>query len=452
MVLLPIKKCIFANRKSEMRKFLLAILLLFASASALVAQDDTERDSLLVQMLHAIDVGNMRIETLVQDSIRLSARISMIEAQTRQCIRMNDSLVGVIAGDSVSMSENRAVIDSLEDSLYRLSDKVGRLRANNNYLRGLRDSLILQNNNIQTELREKNELLNSTITALKEKEKLFVEKEQLYKDAIANSNVDKVKLQGEINAKNMSIDAKAVEIDYLQRNINEKERILDAQQQNYAKLSLEKEHYFNLADSLRTRLVEAEKTILKKEEQLKYTEQRAKDAETKIAAATSRKKKVSAVQGIAMRTFRTPNWVLSPAINDEGSTVYKITNRNAGKIEFDYITGAYVMLWNLSHTPDDTKFRRFDQDFSYSLGLYVGFGGSNLFKNFYVGPTFKFLDFFHLSVGVNICEYEILNDGVSEGDVLQAGWSISDQTRKAWMAKPFFSLSFDLDFISYIKR
>ena len=96
--------------------------------------------------------------------------------------------------------------------------------------------------------------------------------------------------------------------------------------------------------------------------------------------------------------------------------------------------------------------KRFDQDFSYSLGLYVGFGGSNLFKNFYVGPSFKFLDFFHLTAGVNVCEYEMLTGTYQEGDELPAGFSLSDQISKVWKPKPFVSLSFDLDFISYIKK
>lgn len=442
--------------KSLSKKIFLAVALALV-APVLLAQQPADslvrpHDSVLIR--HEIHLANMRIESLKTDSVRLTNRISMIEAMANYYIAATDSLSLNIDSISQLSEEKDITIDSLNSTLGTMAETCQRIKANNHYLRQLRDSLIIQNNNIQTELQEKNELLNSTITALKEKETLFLEKEELYKNAIANSNVDKVKLQGEINVKETSIAAKSVEIEYLQKSVNEKERILEAQQHNYEKLSLEKERYFHLADSLRNRLVEAEKVILQKNEQLKYTEQRAKDAESKISAATSRKKKVSAIQGIAMRTFRTPDWDLSPAI-DNGTTVYKIINRNAGSIEFDYITGASVMLWDLTKNKKTESLKevtRFDQDFSYSLGLYVGFGGSNLFKNFYVGPTFKFLDFFHFSTGVNICEYEILNDNVSEGDVLQTGWSISDQTRKAWMAKPFFSLSFDLDFISYIKR
>ena len=70
-------------------------------------------------------------------------------------------------------------------------------------------------------------------------------------------------------------------------------------------------------------------------------------------------------------------------------------------------------------------------------------------KNFYVGPSYKFLDFFHVSAGVNVAQYTMLADGYEEGSVLPAGWSI--QTTKQWKVTAYFSLSFDLDFISYKK-
>lgn len=227
-------------------------------------------------------------------------------------------------------------------------------------------------------------------------------------------------------------------------------------------LLLEKEKYQQLSDSLRTRLIETEKNIIRTNEELKYTQQRAKDAEAKVSAATARKKKVCAIQGIAMKTFRTPNWSLAPDKTEDGNVFYKIINKNGGDVEFDYTAGAYVMLWDLTHIGkrhenDSTNkkyldIKKFDQEFSYSLGLYVGFGGSNLFKNFYVGPSFKFLDFFYFTAGINVCEYEMLTGAYQEGAELPAGFSLNDQISKVWKPKPFFSLSFDLDFISYIKK
>ena len=284
-----------------------------------------------------------------------------------------------------------------------------------------RDSLALVNHVLQNQVKT----MEQKLERLEEKQKFYEEKESFYK----------------------------IE---MMRDLRE----------NNEKLLTEKEQYQHLSDSLRQRLTEAEKNIIRTNEELKYTQQRARDAEARVSNATARKKKVAAIQGIAMKTFRTPNWSLAPnRIVDEDGNVrvgYKIVNKNGGEVEFDYTAGAYVMLWDLTRKPQpvsiDTiskkhlEIKKFDQEFSYSLGLYVGFGGSNLFKNFYVGPSFKFLDFFHLTAGVNVCEYEMLTGAYQEGDELPAGFSLTDQISKVWKAKPFVSLSFDLDFISYIKK
>ena len=282
------------------------------------------------------------------------------------------------------------------------------------------DSLTLVNDGLQTQVKN----LELQLERLEEKQKFYEEKESFYK----------------------------IE---MMRDLRE----------NNEKLLVEKTQYQQLSDSLRLCLNEAEKSIIRTNEELKYTQQRARDAEAKVSNATSRKKKVCAIQGIAMKTFRTPNWSLAPdRIVDDDGTVrvgYKIVNKNGGEVEFDYTAGAYVMLWDLTRknkpatdsvVTKHLEIKKFDQDFSYSLGLYVGFGGSNLFKNFYVGPSFKFLDFFHLTAGVNVCEYEMLTGAYQEGDELPAGFSLTDQISKVWKAKPFVSLSFDLDFISYIKK
>lgn len=285
-------------------------------------------------------------------------------------------------------------------------------------------------------------LLQEAIEKMEQKERFTLEKEDLYKEA------------------------KDKEIQYLKNSLKEKEEALRNERENNKKTALEKEQYMVRCDSLRTSLNEAEKKIIQTNEALKYTQQRAKEAEAKVNAATARKKKVVAIQGIAMKAFRTPNWSIAPdqIVDENGNpkSVYRIFNKNGGDVEFDYTAGASVMLWDLTKKEKKQEtdsigarfleIKKFDQDFSYSLGLYVGFGGSNLFKNFYVGPSFKFLDFFHLTAGVNICEYEMLTGIIQEGDILPTGWSLTDQISKVWKPKPFVSLSFDLDFISYIKK
>ena len=230
--------------------------------------------------------------------------------------------------------------------------------------------------------------------------------------------------------------------------------ILSASGVDKEKLEAERNYYIRLVDSLRSVVRIAEIEAVRREEANKYLAERAKAAEEKVATATNRKKKIRPIQGVAMRFYRTPAW----EIRLDGNGDRHIANRNAGSIEFDYVTGASVMLWdmtkffNKSHTLKTGEIPKFDQDYAYDLGLYVGFGGSNLFKNFYAGASFRFVDFFYFTAGFNVAEYQVLADGRKSGDVLTHGESIDDVTAKAWLLKPFVSLSIDLDFLSYIKK
>jgi hypothetical protein len=249
-------------------------------------------------------------------------------------------------------------------------------------------------------------------------------------------------------------------------------QILNTSGVDKEKLEAERNYYLHMVDSLRAIVRISEIEAVRKEEANKYLLERARAAEERVAQATNRKKKVRPIQGIAMRFFRTPNWEvrLQPRADASGNydgTYDKIVrNRNAGSFEFDFVTGASVMLWDLTpyfnkdheskkigetnlRTPE---LRRFDQDFAYDIGIYVGFGGSNLFKNFYIGPSFRFVDFFYLTVGVNIAEYEVLVAGYVDGQTIANALSVGDITAKSWLLKPFISMSIDLDFLSYIKR
>lgn len=240
--------------------------------------------------------------------------------------------------------------------------------------------------------------------------------------------------------------------------LREKERfyreILSTNGVDKEKLEAERNYYIHMVDSLRAIVRIAEIEAVRKEEANKYLAEKARAAEEKVAIATNRKKKVRPIQGVAMRFYRTPAWEIRLNANSDRY----IANRNAGNIEFDYITGASVMLWdmtkyfNKSHNLKAGEIPKFDQDFAYDLGLYVGFGGSNLFKNFYAGLSFRFVDFFYFTAGFNVAEYQVLASGYESGEVLLAGQSIDDITAKAWLLKPFISLSIDLDFLSYIKK
>lgn len=270
---------------------------------------------------------------------------------------------------------------------------------------------------------------SSAIKVLQEKLALAEEKDQFYKSILSSSGIDKNKIEAD------------------------------------------RDHYRHVVDSLRDLVRTCELDNVRKEEANKYLAQRAKEAEGKVAEATNKKKKVRAIQGIAMRLYRTPNYEvrLSPILDANGAhtgTYDKILrNRNAGNMEFDFVTGASVMLWDLTKSFNKDlqskeladgkiktpEIRKFDQEFAYDLGIYVGFGGSNLFKNFYLGPSFRFVDFFYLTAGINIAEYTVLVAGYQEGSRL-INETIDDVTAKSWLVKPFIAMSIDLDFLSYIKK
>ena len=237
--------------------------------------------------------------------------------------------------------------------------------------------------------------------------------------------------------------------------------ILSANGVDKEKLEAERNYYIHMVDSLRSIVRIAEIEAVRKEEANKYLEERARAAEERIAQTTNKKKKIRPIQGVALRFYRAPDWEIRLKSGATSGTYDKyISNRNAGKVDFDYVTGASVMLWDLTEYfnkdhnigSNGKGIKRFDQQFNYDIGIYVGFGGSNLFRNFYVGTSFRFVDFFYLTIGVNIAEYQVLKSGYESGEVIGPNLSIEDVTAKAWLVKPFVSLSIDLDFLSYIKK
>lgn len=332
-------------------------------------------------------------------------------------------------------------VESLRKEVVGLNESIDALKNRNKELHLINDTLTVVNNEINKQLSEKNALLEEKIRILQQKEILFAEKEQLYKEAISNSNVDKAKVEGLVEAKNASIEGKDKEISLLQKSINEKENHISTKDMQLKQMSAERDKYFMMSDTLREQLKEAQIVILKREEELKYTKKRAEEAEAKVERATGRKKKVRVIQGLAMHFSPMPDWIIRPRINSAKEYKNFIENANAGTVDFDLVVGASVMLLDLTKNGE-----KFTQD----LGIYVGFGGNNLFKNFYLGPSYKFLDFFHLSVGVKMAQYTVLADDYKVGDELPVGWAIP--TAKKWIITPYISLSFDLDFISYIGK
>lgn len=437
--------------------FLISILFI-TNVSNLFSQINLQ-DNYIIQLSNKLEDCKLNINEIYNEKLELISIIDSIENRYLEITSQNNSILNTnykviqINNDLISFNDSiskinvsldnklRTSIDNYVNDSINWADTKIILEKENYNLKQVNDTLAELNKEYRNQLKEKNALLEEKIKIFQQKEILFAEKEQLYKDAINSTTLDKTKVEGLVDAKNAQIEGKEKEINLLQKNINEKEASIMSKTQDLSKVIEEKQRYYLMSDTLRNRLVEAEKEILRKNEELKYTIKRAQDAEAKIENATNRRKKVRVIQGIAMR-YPSPNWDISPRANTNGTYENVIYNKNSSIVEFDFITGASVMLYDL--TKEGSKF---NQDIS----LYVGFGGANLFKNFYIGPSYRFLDFFHITTGVNVAEYIMLADKFNkEGDPLLPGWSI--RTTNQWKVTPFLSLSLDLDFLSYMGK
>ncbi|MDD2577347.1 MAG: hypothetical protein PHV76_07575 [Bacteroidales bacterium] len=398
-------------------------------------------DSLKIKYNTIIQEYNTAKAELEERAIEIDSLAKVIDNMTDNITKINSNYNQLVADYEEAENQILQIKTKLQEDTTRFLLEIDELKINHLHLKTLNDTLSKLNQEYRIQLNEKNHLLEEKIKILQEKEILFAEKEQLYKDAINASQIDKTKIEGQVEKKNAQIEGKEREIDLLQKSINEKDTSLIVKDQNLNKITQEKEMYYKMADTLRNKLVETEKELLKIKEELKYQKQKAVEAQAKIDAATGRKKKVRVIQGIAMRLYPTPVWDIVPVATENGYE-NKVINRNTSKVDFDFITGASVILYDLTK-PEDK--------FASDISVYVGFGGANLFKNFYVGGSYRFLDFFHVALGVNVSEYTLLAEEFNkEGQALKPGWSI--QTTKEWKVTPFISLSLDFEFLSYIGK
>ena len=415
------------------------------SNKAFISNETLEKeeieDSLRIKYNTIIQEYNTAKAELEERAIEIDSLTKVIENMTDNITKINSNYNQLVADYEEAENQVLQIKTKLQEDTTRFLLEIDELKINHLHLKTLNDTLSKLNKEYRIQLNEKNHLLEEKIKILQEKEILFAEKEQLYKDAINASQMDKTKIEGQVEKKNAQIEGNEREIDLLQKSINEKDTSLIVKDQNLNKITQEKEMYYKMADTLRNKLVETEKELLKIKEELKYQKQKAVEAQAKIDAATGRKKKVRVIQGIAMRFYPTPVWDIVPVATENGYE-NKVINRNTSKVDFDFITGASVILYDLTK-PEDK--------FASDISVYVGFGGANLFKNFYVGGSYRFLDFFHVALGVNVSEYTLLAEEFNkEGQVLKPGWSI--QTTKEWKVTPFISLSLDFEFLSYIGK
>ena len=331
-------------------------------------------------------------------------------------------------------------LDSVQSEMEELANRLERLKRRESELVPLNEALNRKIVELGAELHEKNTYLEEQLRIQKEKEQLFSEKEQIYKEAVNSSLIDKVKLEGLISAKDSRLDGKEREIDLLQLSIDEKSRDIQSRNTEIQKIVTDKAMADRRIDTLRNTLTEAEKDLVRTGEQLKYSELKLKDCEGRYATVTNKKKKTRVVQGFAIKAYRTPDYALAPK-DAANPGLYVITNNNTSDIEFDFVTGASFMLKDLSKP---------GAALTYDMGFFIGFGGNNLFKNFYLGPNFKLFDVLHVNLGANVREYEALKSGFNVGDKLDAGIAIP--TTKEWKIKPYFGITFDLELLTMIGK
>lgn len=421
------------------------------SANIAKAQDDNALNEARKQQQQAAREAQEARINYAEDSAAMAKRIKTLQT--------------MLANAQAQLAETKSSSDSIAKMKQIIAKQLQTVEGLRKSLRSnvrLKDSLLSANSELVRQLDEKNNQLIEKVRQLQAMEMRVVRSESTYRDSMGNTRVETTRMEGLIKAQEVNIEAKKREVEYLRRELSMRDTEIFNQKANYRRVRDDRDHYLHLSDSLRNKLMDVEKIIIQKDEELKYTKKRAEDAEAKINSATNKKKKVRVIQGIAMRFYRTPDWYIRPSKNADGVVEYLITNKNSGNVEFDFITGASVMLWDLTpyfhkkhketQPGQGVNFKRFDQDFTYDLGIYVGFGGSNLFKNFYFGPSFKFMDFFHFTLGANVAEYQVLAGDYKEGDPLPSGFSIKDQIVDKWKVNFFLSLSLDLDFLSYIKK
>lgn len=370
----------------------------------------------------------------------------------QKSINLTDSLQRLIVAYKDSLRFMRLETNDLKRFSNSLLSKIDSLNQNIKYWKYIADTLTLNNqrlipvnrelrlqiSNMERQIAEQNVLLEEQKRLVQQKEQMFKEKEEIYREALLSSKFDMVKLEGSISSKEIEIQAKKREIELLARNIEEKQSDLERKNHEINQLLKRREMTDKMVDSLRDTLVNAQKVYIQLTLEKRLLETQLKDCRDRLTARDKRGKPVAVVQGVAMRAYRTPLYILAPK-DAQNITSYEIINENAGSFEFDMITGASVRITRL--TPEDAKY-------SSDFGWFVGFGGKNLFKNFYIGPNVKVFDFIHINAGVNVAEFRVLKSGFKEGDVLQLGTPIPTVNR--WKFTPYFTLSFDFEIITQV--
>jgi hypothetical protein len=372
----------------------------------------------MADSLYAAKLMQTNLE-LYQQADSLNLIIKQCQSSKQACVKQVDSLQNVINHLRNDFITSTTQVDTLGAKLLRTKQE----------LLGVKQQMLALN----TELEAKLQLL-------RDKEFQLNDCQVKLREAQASASLDQAKLAGKLDVNNTRVEAKDHEIDYLKESLKEKDRIISEKTTELSTYYKDKSISLRVIDSLSRALNTSEIQLVKVTERLSIIEAQYNQMIAQQNAATNKKKKIRFVQGVALKSYRTPNWQLAPQ-SSSTTSVYVITNKNGGKVEFDYITGVSVLLYDLSEP---------EAKYTYDAGMFIGFGGTNLFKNFYLAPSLKAFDFFHFMMGVNVAEYDQLQSGFNEGDVLPPGMSIP--TVKEWKANFFFGMTIDFELLSNITK
>ena len=363
---------------------------------------------------------------LMQDNLELYSQVDSLNLLIRGYKARNaiqdkqiDSLQNVIAQIQADMAVAVTKADTLESQ---------RLKAKQELLSVKQQMLI-----ISSSLEQKLQLLRDQEFQLKDCQIKLREAQMV-------ASLDQAKLEGKNEVSITKVEAKDREITYMQESLKEKDRIISEKTNELATYYRDKSTSLRIVDSLSRTLNARELEFVKVTERLNIIEGQYNKMIATQTEATNKRKKIRFVQGVALKFYRTPDWQLAPQ-SSATTAVYVISNKNSGKIEFDYITGVSLALYELSKP---------DSKYTSDVGLFLGFGGTNLFKNFFIAPSYKAFDFFHFMIGMNIAEYNQIKTGFNEGDVLPPGMSIP--TVREWKANLFFGMTLDFELLSNITK
>lgn len=379
-------------------------------------QNGKFNDSLSQELAHVVLLKDS-IQTFSEELHDLRLRFLISDEALSHC---NDSLQTLIV---------------LNDSLLWAVEK---LQKRNKLLQPLNKELNERIENLQATVEQQSDMLNQQIQKIKEKEQLFVEKELIYERAIQESKIDLVKLEGQLQSKNSELAGKGREIELLAESISERKNLISEKNEEIDEIRHRRQSAVYQLDTLRNYVRLIEKDLILSQERLTYSDKEIKHLQKQIFDLTNKKKNIRLVQGLAIRNFRAPLYTLSPE-SSENPDNYVITNENAGDYEFDFVTGATFRILDLGKD---------NGQYTSDIGFFLGFGGKNLFKNFYIGPNIKLFDVIHVNAGLNIAEFRLLKSGFSEGDIVTQGSSIP--TVSKWQLTPYFGLTFDFSLITSI--